>query len=388
MIARPTIDRCSPWLPSLACAGLLLSGCAQDVLRALTNNTDEFTQSTAAKVDILWVVDNSESMAANQAGIGESFDAFITNLVTSGVDYHIGVISTDTAAGGRLHTVAGTPPIVEASTADPKAAFLVNVKVGTSGSRRERGFETASMALGKGPSWNPSIPDPVPVPNVGFLRRGYCQADGTCEGTSDPCDANDKCNRAALFLIFVSDEDDKSFGPVKYYWRLFESYYGPGNEALIKVAAIVGPAGNATTNDPGGCFREGRGSAEPGTRYVELVTQAAGANTAEGVVTSICDDFTQALATLSITAAGLSSKFVLSKPANPNARIDCPTTGKVAFCVQVNGVSIPEDTQNRRNGWTFDPGENAIIFGVNALPLAQAKITVSYQELRAQGSQP
>ena len=53
-------------------------------------------------------------------------------------------------------------------------------------------------------------------PNQGFLRE-----------------------QASLFLIMVSDEDDKSYGPVAYYNRLFEGYKGPGNEALISVSAIV-----------------------------------------------------------------------------------------------------------------------------------------------------
>ena len=152
------------------------------------------------------------------------------------------------------------------------------------------------------------------------------------------------------------------------------------NEAFIKIAAIVGPAANATTGDPGGCFNTVQGSsAEPGTRYVDLVTQAAGSNASEGIVTSICDDFNSALTSLSITAAGLASRFKLSKPANANARVDCPQLGNVSFCVQVNGTPLAEDTQNSRNGWTYDPGDNAIVFGVNALPPPQAKITVAYQ---------
>jgi hypothetical protein len=374
MIAKLTIERHKAWL---LLGALSVVGCSQDVLRSLRTNTDEFTQSTAAKVDILWIVDNSESMAANQRGIGESFDSFINNLVASGVDYHIGVTSMDPADGGRLHSDQGKPAIVEPTTPDPQGAFLADVKVGITGSRRERGFTTASMALGKGPAWSPSIPDPVAVPNVGFLRRGICVTGGTCEGTSDPCTTNAECSRAALFLIFVSDEDDKSYGPVKYYWRLFESYYGPGNEALIKIAAIVGL--DKDTGLAGECFVATRGSAQAGTRYVDLVTQAAGANPAEGIVTSICEDFNEALTSLSITAAGLASRFKLSKPANVTARIDCPQLGKVSFCVQVNGTPIAEDTQNNRNGWTYDPGENAVVFGVNALPPPQAKITVAYQ---------
>ncbi len=376
MIASPT----NRWLKSLLLStSLSLTGCGSDVLTALQTNTEEFTQATAAKVDILWVVDNSESMAEEQAGLGESFDSFMETLIASGVDFHIGVISMDVADGGVLHSTASTPKFIELGTTDPKAAFLANVKVGTSGSRREKGFEAAALALGKGAGWSPTMPDPVAVPNEGFLRRGLCTAAGTCEGTAQSCTTNAECSPAALFVTFVSDEDDKSFGPVKYYWRLFESYYGAGNEALVKLSAIVGPTG-----EPGGCFREGRGAAEAGTRYSDLVMQAAGSNTADGIVTSICDDFASALTSLSITAAGLSAKFTLSKTPNKNASIDCGSVGKHPFCVTVNGTAMAPDSTSARTGWTYNEDENAIIFGVNGLPPPRAKITVKYQMVRGQ----
>ncbi|MBI3178376.1 MAG: VWA domain-containing protein, partial [Deltaproteobacteria bacterium] len=81
---------------------LLLCSCGSDTLLALQTVKDEFVQNTAAMVDILWVVDNSSSMGEEQNGLAQSFDAFINNLVLSGVDYHVGVVATDTA-DGALH---------------------------------------------------------------------------------------------------------------------------------------------------------------------------------------------------------------------------------------------------------------------------------------------
>ena len=87
MLGKPT----NHW-PILGLMGAVahLTGCGSDVLRSRTTNTDEFSQNTAAMVDILWVVDNSGSMQEEQQGLGESFEAFIQNLIASGVDYHIG----------------------------------------------------------------------------------------------------------------------------------------------------------------------------------------------------------------------------------------------------------------------------------------------------------
>jgi hypothetical protein len=60
--------------------------------------TDSFSVKAPGqdtKVDILFVIDNSGSMADEQAALANAFDAFITKFVDKGVDYHIGITSTD-----------------------------------------------------------------------------------------------------------------------------------------------------------------------------------------------------------------------------------------------------------------------------------------------------
>jgi len=113
-------------------------GCARDALTPLATKTDEFKQNPAAAVDVLWVIDNSESMAEEQQGLGESFQTFIATLTGGSVDYHIGVISTDPADLGELHSGAQQVAFIAPDTPDPQGTFLENVKVGTSGSRSER----------------------------------------------------------------------------------------------------------------------------------------------------------------------------------------------------------------------------------------------------------
>lgn len=333
-------------------AALLLAACGTDTLRSLRTKTDEFTQNVAAKVDVLWVIDNSSSMGEEQQGLGESFNAFIQNLISSSVDYSIGVVSTDPADDGELHTGASGIPVITSTTPNAAQVFLENVKVGTNGALSERAFESAALALGKGRGWTPG--QPASPPNAGFPR-----------------------DDAALFIIMVSDEDDKSFGPVRYYQRLFESYKGPGNESLISVSAIVSPPGEPP------CFQAARGSAaEAGNRYGDLVSQTATIGRNDAVLASICDDFTESLATLSITAAGLKSVFVLSSVPNTNGGIRCDQAGTDFLCVKVDGVAIPKGRSvNDANGWTFDAGRNAVVFGVNKVPRPQQRITVEYQDM-------
>ena len=339
MITPPKIKR---FLVLVLSASFLAPvGCASDdILLQLGTRTDEFSQQTAAAIDILWVVDNSNSMAANQRGLGQSFESFIKNLMETGVDYHIGVISTDVGESGTFPMGA---TYIDSTIPNPEQAFLSNVQVGTLGSPIERAFESAALALGVGPGWSPGN-RPTP-PNPGFLREN-----------------------ASLFIIMVSDENDKSFGPVGYYRRVFENYKGPGNESMISISAIVG--------DPGeGCFEPTRGNAQAGDRYIDLASQTG------GLFASICDDFSESLKELSISAAGLSSRFELSTAPNVQAAISCGSNmERSPFCVIVNGELIPQG--NSRSGWLYDSRTNSIIFGAASIPAPQATITVEYQEYR------
>ncbi len=333
------LSKIKPFLiASLAALPVLLSaGCAEDILVRLSTRTDEFAQQAAAEIDILWIVDNSNSMAASQQGLGQSFQSFIDNLVETGVDYHIGVVSTDINDNGAL---SGSG-YIDSTALDPQSSFLSNVRVGTLGSPIERAFESAALALGVGPNWSPGN-EPSP-PNLGFIRE-----------------------EASLFIIMVSDEDDKSFGPVGYYRRLFEHYKGPGNEGKISVSVIVG--------DPGeGCFEPTRGSAQPGDRYIDLASQTG------GLYTSICDDFAESLKELSINASGLQSQFQLTEAPNTSATVRCPGVDATSFCVVVDGTPIPEGTRNGRVGWVYVPNNNSIVFLSDSIPTAQSKITVEYQ---------
>jgi hypothetical protein len=57
--------------------------------------TDEIVQLTTPSADVLWVVDNSSSMSDNQRALTDNFPVFFDWFLGSGLDYHIGVVSTD-----------------------------------------------------------------------------------------------------------------------------------------------------------------------------------------------------------------------------------------------------------------------------------------------------
>ncbi len=279
---------------------------------------DSFEQKAAAQIDILWVIDNSGTMVEEQDNLADNFNSFISIIEQSDVDYQIGVISTDMDDPAHQGQLQGTPKIIGRGP-DAQDQFAANVKVGAELAGNEQGLMAAYSALTE-----PLISGA----NAGFLREG-----------------------GALAIIFVSDENDHSFGKIEFYQRIFEQMKGAGNENRVIAAAIVG-------DQPDGCENLQTGSAEAGTRYHELV-QVVG-----GSIGSICsDDFSVTLNQLGLTVAGLSRKFTLSDE-NPE---------ETSITVKVNGSEIQKDFQN---GWTFDNG--SIFFQGAYVPPPGAKIDVSY----------
>ncbi len=238
------------------------------------------------KVDILFVVDNSESMVQEQQALAQTFPGFVAALAQSAVglpDLHIGVISTDLGAGdyslptcevvdgdrGQLQntprTASCTPPSdryishAAGSTNVPgagtplqkiKSAFSCIAQLGAGGCGFEQTIEAASRAV-----------DPALDINPGFVR-------------SD----------ALLVLIFVTDEDDCSaanqalFDPKDTTLGTLSSYrcfqYG------VACDCPGGPCGPQTTGAYAGCKPAGSWL-HPISGYISLLK---GLKPAGGVV--------------------------------------------------------------------------------------------------------
>src|SRR5687768_1711576 len=72
--------------------------------------TDRLVQLTVPQVDVLWTIDNSSSMGDEQQTLIENFPGFADFFVGSGLDYHIGVVTTDLvnpADDGTLRSAQG-----------------------------------------------------------------------------------------------------------------------------------------------------------------------------------------------------------------------------------------------------------------------------------------
>lgn len=279
--------------------------------------TDTYLQSERPTVDILFVVDNSGSMQQEQQNLATNFGQFIQFTTSLDIDYHIGVITTDTSENGAFVApfIANSGP---ATTPDPTTAFVQAVNVGTSGSATEKGLETAVLALSE-----PAIS----TTNAGFLR-----------------------DHALLSVIYVTDEDDHSDGDVgDWVDRLLEVKGYDANAVLA--SAIAGDV-------PAGCSGDG-GSAQAGKRYYDVVAGLG------GVYASICTpDWAVTMEQLGTGTFAALTRFELSR------RPDTAT-----LTVTVDGQPVPED---ELNGWTFDPASNSVTFHGTSVPESGEQIEISY----------
>lgn len=240
--------------------------------------TDTFQQAAnAATLDVLMLVDNSGSMSDKQAALSQQVPAFLQWAQAQGVDFHIGIVTTDMDSASESGRLQGVPTVLTPSTTNLAQVFSSRILVGTNGSGDERGIDAILSAL-QAPLVNTT--------NAGFLRAG-----------------------AALGVLLLSDEEDYSAVAINDAIAQLRAVKPMGN---IRVNAIVTPVGGC----PAGV--------SDGTRYLALA-QAFG-----GTAESICaGSWTNALTSWgSIT--GPRARFTLSRPARPQGIV-----------VRVNGAPIP-----------------------------------------------
>jgi hypothetical protein len=358
-----------------ALLALLLTACRDErLVPALPPGVrvDTYTQRSASKVDVLWVVDNSGSMAPRQENLGRNFQAFITLFRQGGIDFRLAVTTTDIFA--RPGELVGTPAVLSPTTPELEAAFERNVRVGTTGSAYEAGLEAARLALlrqeEEGAPWR----DALAVCEAG------CETDA-CRGD---CAARYPVAflrpGAFLYLVFVSDEEDRSPYELRAYWRAFEQAQGIGNDGTVVASAIIGEV------PVNGC------GAAPGRRYLEL------ARLTGGEVGSICDaEFADTLRVLSTSAVGLRRTFVLSHAPDPETltvrvRYPCGVSPEVVeACEAVEReacVGQPTEAlevvctprQGGPEGWRYEAERGALYFAGSSVPGLGARLEVRYFE--------
>lgn len=341
---------------------------------SILSDTDVFYQANSVnnKLDILWMMDSSGSMAEEQQNLSDNFNAFITDFVTKGYDYNIAVAATDAwryeyspstyqnlvrFRDGNIYTGTTTdntgvfmltPSVFSASpnpVNDMINAFKKNIKVGITGNGDERAFD--------------SIRETLKATQGSGINSGY----------------NFRRNDAFLAIIIISDEEDfsrnnsnvngctgsptpvecqdQNLRPVSDYVSYLDTYTSSTpTDRKYSVNAI-------------GVFDSACLAANPsseghmGLRYMDLADET------NGVTGSICDsNFSQNLNDIQSRIAELSTQFRLSRT---------PIVSSIV--VIINGVSIP---QNPTNGWTYNATNNSVVFHGSAIPAQGAAVSITF----------
>ncbi|MCB9648877.1 MAG: VWA domain-containing protein [Deltaproteobacteria bacterium] len=249
---------------TLGFLGGVLFGCQdyrfeQKCPEGITESQITVPAAPPVPVDILFVVDNSGSMADEQENLAANFNFFIDQVAGS-VDYRIGVVTTDLNSpdGERAGDIIATfsddafrtvepydlrgcviAPIDHGCFRGPDAAlriidssvmnrdeqiaaFKANVRVGSCGWGTEKGLGGMLSALEN-------------------MRAGRCNASFL----------RDEAN---LVVIFVSDENDSSDGEVQQYVQDVLSVKGADKVRIgAIVAAVDGAASNCSASVGGQC---------------------------------------------------------------------------------------------------------------------------------------
>ncbi len=328
----------------------LFLGC-QNKLEFFTQGAEETYQQNsftiAKKLDILFVIDNSLSMANSQTNLINNFSTFIDEFLTRNLDFQMAVVPTDsylsrfTGDPNRARFSDGTNAtgrsgylVVNKSTPDVKNAFLLNIRQGTGGSGDERAFQSLYESLNS------------PL-NVGFVRP-----DGF------------------LAVVILSDEDDFSYDgqaqlndpynspllhPVSQYLNYLSDLTRSGaQKKKFNVSTI-------TIQDAACLATLGGSGQKVGVRHMELA-QSSG-----GIVGSLCGDFSQTLSRISGRILELITQFPLKRR---------PTPGTLSIYIDYKFVK-----EDLINGWSYNKAENAVTFHGSAVPREGAVIGVNFQPL-------
>jgi len=221
---------------------------------------ETFEQAIVNSVDIMFIIDNSGSMGSKQAQLANNFDIFMNVFQLSGVDYHMGFITTDSY---NMHG-----PLITTTTADPVSEVIQIIDdIGVAGNYTEKGIDFSYYALQVGYEFGPGSV---------FWR-----------------------NNSKLILIYISDEDDQSSSITP---AILKAYVISAKGSVNYVAA------HAVAGDyPGGCVSNG-GATEAYQYYTTV-------GLLNGAFLSIClDDWGTPLEFLANESI-LKSSFLLAETA-------------------------------------------------------------------------
>jgi hypothetical protein len=234
------------------------------------------TAGSQKKLDIIWVIDNSGSMAEEQANLGRSFSDFIDGFIDENVDFKMGVTTTDTRSSGGGQAVSTsladlTSAEAAADEADFKSDFIRHVNVGIRGDGREKGLQASESFINR-------------------YKTSWMRDD------------------AYLVVVYLSDEQDQSPKTKEEYLASLRA--AKVNDGYVKAYSIVNTLNNCPSNITCGFDRYAYQSEQTG-----------------GSVADVTNNFSTVLSDMSQQIINLLDSFPLAHD---------PIVGSIE--VRVNGV--------------------------------------------------
>lgn len=313
-----------------------------------------FTQSvsqTNVKVDILWVVDNSGSMATSQQNVADNFQSFIHKFQQTNFDYQIAVTTTEAWLApvynepelsrfrdGTDATGHSGVTVIRPDTPDIENVFIKNIIQGTSGSGDERAWQSMREAL----RMQANLDEPFPRPDalLAVIILGD-EDDFSHDGTNNVSNIVDPYNNPEVH------------DPMIYYDFLHELTNSTATKKNFMVNAI-GIWDETCLNQLNTTFTGRRI-----LRRVEPIVDLTG-----GKKGSLCDDFSDVMSGIADTILERSTAFQLNRePYVPS------------IVVKVNDEVIPMDPVH---GWTYEPDGMLIIFHGNSVPGSSDLVNVKF----------
>lgn len=339
-------------LPSLVFLFAMGCGGGKSSISVLPSDASfEQTDNTDVSIDILFMIDDSGSMAPGQTAMRDNLNHFIELFNNKGFNFRVAVGKTSAYAQTTpdFFAPAHGKKILGSLEALEEGYDLISlfeetvIGVGTGGSGTEKALESVQKILD-----HQAVAHSFPKPG------------------------------AHLAVIYIGDENDQSGGTVESWFNqletLVDSQQIGGSVGTLSTHAIqVTGASNckASTGYYGGSSSYGQihNAATAGTRMFEMAELSFG-----GMSLSICSNFANSLSDLGDNIASLASAFTLPVILDNNGR------DTLEVYVQANPptggfVQVPKSGSN---GFTFDTGTNSIIFHGNAIPPQGAKIGVRY----------
>lgn len=310
----------------LILVSILWSGCGTKPQFSVEQQSTSFGQQYTYnnKVDVLWVMDQSDSMMVHRTNLANQIGTFVDTLVEKKLDFQMAVTTMNMGASGERGAFTGSPKVISGFSPDVKGLFSQRILTGSSGVALSRGLDAVKAALEQ--------------PLLGGANQGFLRSD------------------AKLVIIFISDDNDRSTRTPEELTAFLDNVRPPFPFGVRGwTANFIG------ITDPSKCTTGGM-APNVGERFIALARETNGASE------NLCSPtLVQALENIRSRLVDQVTEFRLDRD---------PVLESIQ--VSINGVSIPNSSEN---GWTFETEGRVLRFHGSAVPPADAVVRIAYQPM-------